>query len=103
MKNLTVKAGMKIGATLGTLLFAIVGLLPGFYFGGYGAISLLAKITGGAVEPSLFSRIFVVCGMLVGIFSMLTVSLVVGGLLGSLFGYLVSLPVTLVNSKENTN
>lgn len=100
MKNEKVKTGMKIGATLGTLVFALLGLMPGIYFGGYGSISLLAKLNGGTVDPSLISRILIICGMLVGIFSMLTVSLVIGGLIGSLLGYLVSVPMTLRESKQ---
>ena len=90
MENTTVKTGVKMGATIGTIIFFLFGLMPGFYFGGYGAISILYKLTGGAVEPTLISRVVVVMGMLIGIFSMLTVSLVVGSLIGALIGYMVS-------------
>ena len=36
MKNETVKTGMKIGATVGGLVFLVFGIMPGFYFGSYG-------------------------------------------------------------------
>jgi hypothetical protein len=32
MKNETVKSGMKIGATIGGLVFLVAGIVPGFYF-----------------------------------------------------------------------
>ena len=53
MKNETVKAGMKIGATIGGLVFVVFGVVPGFYFGSYGTLILLQKLMGGAVEPTL--------------------------------------------------
>jgi len=86
----TVKTGTKIGAFIGVIIFLFFGLLPGFHFGGYGAIILLQKLSGGAVESTLLTRITVVCGMFIGIFSMATISLVMGSILGTLAGYLVS-------------
>src|SRR5512139_3688477 len=50
MKNETVKAGMKIGATIGGLVFLVLGIVPGFYFGSYGTLILLQKLSGGAVD-----------------------------------------------------
>lgn len=90
MENNTVKTGTYLGATIGTIMFFLIGLMPGIYFGGYGTLSILHKLSGGPVDPSLMARVLVVCGMLIGVFSMATVSLVIGSLLGALFGYLVS-------------
>jgi len=95
MKNETVKTGMKIGATVGGLVFAVFGIMPGFYFGSYGTLILLQKLLGGAVEPSLFVRAAVVMGIVVGIACAAAVSLVVGGLLGTVMGYIVSAPASL--------
>jgi len=95
MKNETVKTGMKIGATVGGLVFAVFGIMPGFYFGSYGTLILLQKLMGGAVEPTLFVRVAVVMGILVGISCAAAVSLVVGGLLGTAMGYIVSAPAAL--------
>jgi len=92
MKNETVKTGMKIGATVGGLVFLVFGIMPGFYFGSYGTLILLQKLSGGAVEPTLIVRALVVMGIVVGIACAAAVSLVVGGLLGTAMGYIVSAP-----------
>lgn len=99
MKNETVKAGMKIGATIGGLVFLVFGIVPGFYFGSYGTLILLQKLMGGTVEPSLFVRAAVVIGVMVGLACTFAVSIVVGGLLGTLFGSIVSIPATLKEKK----
>jgi hypothetical protein len=75
MKNESVKTGMRIGATIGTLI-------------------LLQKLMG-VVEPTLFVRAAVVCGIVVGIACAAAVSLVIGGLVGSALGYVVSAPATM--------
>ncbi len=90
MKNETVKTGMKIGATVGGLVFLVLGIVPGFYFGSYGTLILLQKLMGGPVEPSLAVRAVIVMGIAVGIACAAAVSIVVGGLLGTALGYIVS-------------
>ncbi len=100
MKNETVKAGMKIGATIGGLVFLALGIVPGFYFGSYGTLILLQKLMGGTVEPTLFVRAAVVMGIAVGIACAAAVSIVVGGLMGTALGYLVSAPAALRQKKE---
>ncbi len=95
MKNETVKTGMKIGATVGGLVFLVLGIVPGFYFGSYGALILLQKLMGGPVEPSLLVRATVVMGIAVGIACAAAVSIVVGGLLGTVMGYVVSAPASV--------
>jgi len=92
MKNDTVKAGMRVGATIGGLIFALAGIVPGFYFGSFGTLILLQKIMGGTVEPTLFVRAAIVMGIGVGIVCAATVSIVVGGLLGTAMGYIVTAP-----------
>ena len=64
MKNETVKTGMRMGAVVGAIVFAVAGILPGFYFGSYGTLILLNKLTGGPVEPTLFVRAAIVMGIL---------------------------------------
>ncbi len=95
MKNETVKTGMKIGATVGGLVFLVFGIMPGFYFGSYGTLILLQKLMGGAVEPTLFVRAAVVMGIVVGISCAAAVCLVVGGLLGTVAGLVVSTPAAI--------
>jgi hypothetical protein len=99
MKNETVKAGMKIGATIGGLVFLVAGIMPGFYFGSYGTLLMLQRLMGGTVEPTLFVRAAIVMGIVVGISCAAAVSLVVGGLLGTAMGYLVSAPQALRQHK----
>jgi hypothetical protein len=100
MKNETVKAGMKIGATVGGLVFLVFGIMPGFYFGSFGTLILLQKLMGGAVEPTLIVRALMVMGIMVGIACAAAVSLVVGGLLGTAMGYIVSVPSALRQKQE---
>lgn len=95
MKNETVKTGMKIGATVGGLAFLVFGIMPGFYFGSYGALILLQKLMGGAVEPSLFVRAAIVMGIVVGISCAAAVCLVLGGLAGTAVGFIVSAPAAI--------
>ena len=90
MKNETVKTGMKIGATVGGLVFLVLGIVPGFYFGSYGTLILLQKLMGGTVEPTLVVRAVIVMGIAVGIACAAAVCIVVGGLLGTALGYIVS-------------
>jgi hypothetical protein len=94
MKNETIKTGMRIGATVGGLVFAIFGIMPGFYFGSFGTLILLQKLMG-AVEPTLLVRTATVIGIMVGIASVAAVSLVVGGLVGTAMGYVVSAPAAM--------
>jgi len=92
MKNETVKTGMKIGASIGGLVFLVFGIMPGFYFGSFGTLILLQKLMGGTVEPTLIARAIIVMGIVVGIACAAAVCLVVGGLLGTVMGYVVSAP-----------
>jgi hypothetical protein len=95
MKNESVKTGMKIGSIVGGLVFLVFGIMPGFYFGSYGTLILLQKLMGGAVEPTLFVRAAVVMGIVVGISCAAAVSIVVGGLLGTLAGVVVAAPAAI--------
>jgi len=85
-----IKIGSKIGAGVGVAVWFLFGILAGFYFGGYGAISIMSKLAGGPVEATLINKSLVVFGMAVGISAMGTMCLVVGGLLGSSVGFLTS-------------
>ncbi len=103
MKNETVKTGMKIGAVAGGLVFLVFGIMPGFYFGSYGTLILLQKLMGGTVEPTLIVRAVVVMGIVVGIACAAAVSIVVGGLLGTALGFMVSAPKAVREKQEATS
>ena len=99
MKNETVKTGMKIGAVVGGILFLVFGVMAGFYFGSYGTLFILQKLMGGTVEPTLFVRAAIVVGIGVGIAASATVSIVTGGLIGTVLGALVSAPKVMAAKK----
>ena len=100
MINETMKAGTKIGAAIGGLVFLVFGIVPGFYFGSYGTLILLQHLMGGSVEPTLFVRAAIVVGILMGIACIAAVSIVVGGILGTALGYVVSLPSMLLEKRK---
>jgi hypothetical protein len=102
MKNETVKTGMKIGAVVGGILFLVFGVMAGFYFGSYGTLIILQKLMGGTVEPTLFVRAAIVMGIGVGIAATAAVSIVVGGLAGTVLGYLVSMPKLAAEKKAES-
>ncbi|MBZ0156682.1 MAG: hypothetical protein K8I29_10810 [Alphaproteobacteria bacterium] len=83
-----VKAGTKTGATLGGIVFLFFGLIPGFYFGSYGAMTVLKYLMGGPVEPTVGVRIFAAMGIVLGIASLAAVSIVVGSIAGTTIGFL---------------
>ena len=103
MKNETVQTGMKIGTTVGGLVFLVFGIMPGFYFGSFGTLILLQKLMGGTVEPTLIARALIVMGIMVGIACAAALCLVVGGLLGTAMGYIVSAPAAIREKQAVTS
>ena len=91
------RKGAQYGAMAGVLAWLFGGIIVGFYLGGYGAISILSKIAGGPVDANLFSRIFVVAGIAVGIVCAGTTAVVVGGLLGAAMGTMAERAIKLVH------
>jgi len=87
----TMAAGTRIGAVAGMILFAVFGLVPGAYIGSFGAVSMLAAITGGPVEPSLIMRLLIVVGALVGVGVSAVIGIVGGAIAGTGLGYIAEL------------
>ena len=85
----TMKVGTKIGAALGAIVFAVFGILPGFYFGSYGALVLLSRLAGGPVEPTTIVRMIVVVGVALGIFCGAAASIVLGSVFGTALAWAV--------------
>ena len=102
MKNETVKTGMKIGAVVGGIVWVVFGIAAGFYFGSFGTLIILQKLMGGTVEPTLFVRAAIVMGIGVGIAATAAVSIVVGGLAGTVLGYIVSPKKTMEEAKAES-
>lgn len=96
----TMTVGMKIGAVLGTLVFLVFGLVPGFYFGSYGTIMLLSRLAGGPVEPTTIVRMITVVGIIIGIFCIGATSIVLGSVFGTALGYVADVAGNLGRVKE---
>ena len=94
------KVGMKIGAALGSLVFLVFGIVPGFYFGSYGTLVLLSHLAGGPVEPTTIVRMITVVGIVIGIFCIGAVSIVLGSVFGTALGYVVDAVSSLGKVKE---
>jgi hypothetical protein len=85
----TMKVGTKIGAALGAIVFLIFGIMPGFYFGSYGALVLMSRLAGGPVEPTTIVRMVTVIGVLLGLFCGAAVSIVLGSVFGTALAWAV--------------
>ncbi len=85
------KVGRKMGAILGAIVFLAVGVVPGFYFGSFGTVVLLSKLSGGAVEPGVLARMIITVGTVVGIFCVGAVSIVLGSVVGTSLAYMADL------------
>ena len=84
-----IRMGTKIGAVLGGIVFLAFGLIPGFYFGSYGALVVLKHLTGGPVEPTVLVRMIIAIGIMLGIVCIASVSIVIGSILGTALGYVI--------------
>ncbi|MEW6117880.1 MAG: hypothetical protein AB1553_13435 [Nitrospirota bacterium] len=95
-----IRMGTKIGAALGGLTFLIFGVIPGFYFGSYGALVVLKHLLGGPVEPTVLVRMFVAVGVMLGIVCVASVSIVIGSIVGTALGYAVEALTAPKEAKE---
>ncbi len=96
----TMKVGTKIGAALGAIVFLVFGLVPGFYFGSYGALVLMSRLAGGPVEPTTIVRMVTVVGIALGIFCGAAVSVVLGSVFGTALAWIVDVIGGLGKVKE---
>ncbi len=85
----TVKAGVKIGAHAGGLLFLVLGLVPAFYLSSIGTLAALSAMAGGPVAPGLMVRAALVIGTVIGICAACAVTVAAGAAVGSALGYAV--------------
>jgi hypothetical protein len=96
----TMKVGTKIGAALGVIVFAVFGILPGFYFGSYGALVLMSRLAGGPVEPTTIVRMITVVGVAMGLFCGAAASIVLGSVFGTSLAWIVDVLGSLGHVKE---
>ncbi len=85
----TMKVGTKIGAGIGVLVCLVFGIVPGFYFGSYGTLMLLSRLSGGPVEGTTIVRMITVVGIVIGLFCAAAVSIILGSVFGTALGYVV--------------
>ena len=83
----TVKAGIKIGALAGGLIFLVVGMVPAFYLSSYGAVMALSALSGGPVAAGMLVRAVVVVAAVAGICAAWAVTIGAGAAAGSALGY----------------
>ena len=95
-----VRMGTKIGATIGGVVFLAFGLLPGFYFGSYGALVVLKHLMGGPVEATVLVRMIIAMGIMLGVVCMASVSIVVGSIVGTALGYVTEILTMPSEAKE---
>ncbi|UCG78960.1 MAG: hypothetical protein JSV21_03780 [Nitrospirota bacterium] len=80
--------GRKIGALLGGIMFLLFGMVPAFYFGSFGTLTLISHLVGGPVEAGIIVRMLVVAGIIMGFLCSAFVSIVVGAVIGTALAYL---------------
>lgn len=92
------KRGAKYGSIAGIVAWITGGFAVGLHVGGFGAIMLLSKLSGGPIESTLLTRLFVICGMVTGVICTGTAAIVVGALLGALVGTTIERTMELTHA-----
>jgi hypothetical protein len=67
MKTLDAKKGLYLGATIGLILFVLVGLLPSSFVGGVLGLKIVSHLLGTSLETALVSRALVGASMVIGV------------------------------------
>jgi hypothetical protein len=82
-----VRMGTRMGAVAGAIGFVAFGIIPGFYFGSYGALVLMSHLFGGPLQATALLRVATAAGIILGIACVGFMSIVVGAVLGTVLGY----------------
>ena len=85
--NKMAKKGLYIGAGIGLVLFAIMGLLPGSFIGGVIGINIASSLFGTPLSTSLLPRMIVGASMVLGIITAGMVFVVGSSIAGWLLGH----------------
>ena len=81
------KKGLYVGTGVGLILFVLVGLLSGSFFGGLAGLKIMESITGGPLEATLITRMVVVLSMLAGVVASAVIFIGGMGVLGWAVGF----------------
>ncbi|MDA8172025.1 MAG: hypothetical protein M0033_02090 [Nitrospiraceae bacterium] len=87
--NETRKKGLYIGTGIGIVLFALVGLLPGSMIGGVAGLKIAGMMLGAPLQGTLFARLIVAAGMIMGVLVAAVVFIFGMGTLGWIGGSVV--------------
>jgi hypothetical protein len=85
-----ISIGTRVGAVLGGITFLIFGVVPGFHYGGYGALMLFSKLADGPVDMTLGVRLVIALGIILGILCLGFMGIVLGSILGTAAGFVVN-------------
>jgi hypothetical protein len=80
------KKGLYVGTGAGIILFALVGLLPGSFIGGFLGLKVVGVLFGG-LEATVISRVIVALSMLTGVLVSAVAFVFGSGVLGWAAGY----------------
>ena len=82
------KKGLYIGAGVGIVLFAIIGLLPGSFIGGVIGLNIAGRLFAAPLDGSIMPRIIVALSMLAGVMLSALVFTVGSATAGWLIGHI---------------
>ena len=86
MKKITL-----FGSFLGFITFLFVGLIPSILYGGYMGLAIVGAMFGSPIETALIAKIITVGGMALGMLSVGFLFVVLGSVVGFVFGRFVQL------------
>jgi hypothetical protein len=81
------RKGLYLGTGIGLILFFLIGLLSGSFFGGMAGLKIMEHISGGPLEPTLVTRGVVVLSMLAGVVASAVIFIGGMGVLGWAAGF----------------
>jgi hypothetical protein len=81
------KKGLYVGTGIGLILFFLVGLLSGSFFGGLAGLKIMESIKGASLEPTLITRMVIVLSMLAGVLASAVIFIGGMGVLGWAAGF----------------
>lgn len=81
------KKGLYVGTGAGIILFALVGLLPGSFVGGFIGLKMAEMIFGVAMAGTILARVLVAVSMIAGVMVSAIVFIFGAGVMGWAAGY----------------
>jgi len=92
------KTSTLIGAGLGLALFMAIALLPAMLYGGYAGVLLAGGVFGTPIQSTLFVRMFIIGGMILGTIGVGSLFTVLGAIAGGGVSVLTEIPGKLAGA-----